>query len=74
MQIVVNTIIIRLKNEYKLRIVFNLIHGQKNRTRKELLSLRLPNQIPLLITVILVAGKVLTHNRDRGKLSALIQS
>jgi hypothetical protein len=37
------------------------------------LTLMLPNEIPFVIRVILVAGKVFTHNCDTGKLSALIQ-
>jgi hypothetical protein len=37
------------------------------------LTLKLPNQIPFVIRVILLASKVFTHNCDTGKLSALIQ-
>jgi hypothetical protein len=37
------------------------------------LTLRLPNQIPSVIMVNLVAGKVFTHICDTGKLYALIQ-
>jgi hypothetical protein len=37
------------------------------------LTLRLPNFIPFVIWAILVAGKVLTHNHETGKLSALIK-
>jgi hypothetical protein len=37
------------------------------------LTLRLPNQIPFVIGVILVAGKVFTHTCDAGNVSALIQ-
>ena len=38
MQIVVNTVIIRLKNEHNLRIVCNPIHGEQKSVKKELLS------------------------------------
>jgi hypothetical protein len=37
------------------------------------LTLRLPNWIPYVIRVILIAGKVFTHNCATWKLSALIQ-
>jgi hypothetical protein len=37
------------------------------------LTLRLPNYIPSVISLILVAGKVFTHNCDTRNLSALIQ-
>jgi hypothetical protein len=36
-------------------------------------TLKLPNLIPSVIGLILVAGKVFTHNCDIGKLSVLIQ-
>jgi hypothetical protein len=41
-------------------------------TKDSTLILRLPNLIPFVIRVILVAGKVFTLNCDTGKLSALI--
>jgi hypothetical protein len=37
------------------------------------LTLRLPNEIPFVIRVILVTGKVFTHKCDTIKLYALIQ-
>jgi hypothetical protein len=37
------------------------------------LTLRLPNYITSVIRVILVAGKVFTHNCATGKICALIQ-
>jgi hypothetical protein len=37
------------------------------------LTLRLPNEIPFVTGVTLVAGKEFAHNCDTGKLSALIQ-
>jgi hypothetical protein len=42
-------------------------------TPKYILALRQPNYIPFVIRVILVAGKVFTHNSDTGKRSILIQ-
>ena len=47
-QIVVNTVIIRLKHEYKFRIVFSLIHGQQKTVRKELFG-------KLLVSTVLYA-------------------
>jgi hypothetical protein len=40
---------------------------------RHILTLRLPNWIPYVIRVTLVAGEVLTNNCTTGKLSALIQ-
>jgi hypothetical protein len=58
--------------------VFNRMHGIKSEKSvvlrlKSILNPRLPNKIPFVFRVILVADKVFTHNCDTGKLSILIQ-